>query len=1039
MKEKIIDFFNGIFAYEQAMLKTEPEELVLAADPGEELQGSFVISSCDERRIKGILHTRIPGLELKNSSFFARAARMEYSYRSRCLREGETEEGSIWMETSAGEYELPVRIRIKGGSAKPPEEGALPKLRQPEEPELPKTHAMGKGRSDEWKSKRLQEKALAEFQVILERERRNGCGKEEADARLRTLTDQLLEADAESPAYPLLDAYVMLREGRTEEAGWILGKYEKTRLFQQKNMRIRALFLYVKTLAAKNADARSSGIAQLQKIYLKRPEDWMVTAFLLELDPKFRERSRTCYKVLERQFRAGTRSRLLYQEAWELLKKDMALFARLDTFTMQVFGWAASYGFLTAEAAQAVAGQASRLKSWSPLASRLLKACYQANPSRETAGAVCSIYIRGHRTDEEAFVWYQKGVELDARITNLYEYFIYALPENYSQLLPRQVLLYFHYHNTLTNWQKTIFYCNLVKYGTPGDPVYEEHRRLLQEFLYMQLKERRLSESLAWLYEKCLMVETLEDDLLEALADLLFLRKLTCADTRIWQVEVGYEQLEERFVVPLAGGSAYIPVYTPGADIVLVDEHGNRYRKNVPYNLKRIMIEPSFLQVCMTKLKNHLGLNLYQLDGNGTHRVKKENVDLVWRLAEDSRIRESCRLKLKLELLEYERKQHSPERLDDRLRLEDEEIHMLPREGQASYIEILIQIQMDQEALRLLEETGCTAVEPRILLRLIQRLLAEEQISEERLLPLARQVFAGGIYTERIVRMLAGECRGDTRELLELWKAGERFGLSLPELEEHLIAQALFTERYVNEVFPVFLSMDDRGGDMVIGGAYLNYLSWMDFVRCQEVPEGLFDSLEHHLLWEDRLSEIAALCYLKQLSVLLLLSDVQKRLAGRLMKELTAKHRNFAFMQKLFPCMEEVGRPDDRIVLEYRCNPKHRVILHYVLEYHGKKTFDYVTERLYPVCSGVFVRAFILFYGERLTWFFTETADDGTEISTECRIAENREEHTEGGSRFHWLCRMQRALDHHQDRALRKMMTEYEKLTELTEEKFRVR
>ena len=126
-------------------------------------------------------------------------------------------------------------------------------------------------------------------------------------------------------------------------------------------------------------------------------------------------------------------------------------------------------------------------------------------------------------------------------------------------------------------------------------------------------------------------------------------------------------------------------------------------------------------------------------------------------------------------------------------------------------------------------------------------------------------------------------------------------------------------------------------------------------------------------------------------------------------------------------------------MVEYRCNPGHKVILHYVLEYHGRKTFDYVSERLYPAFEGVFTRAFILFYGERLTWFITETIEDGSEISTECRTLENQAEQTEGEDRYSRLCRMQQALDHRQECALAQMMEEYEELAKVAEERFRVR
>lgn len=1037
MKEKIIDFFNGIFTWDQPRLRTDPKEIVFELNPGESAEGSFVVASEDERRIKGLLYTRIPGLTLKGDSFFARAARVEYRYTPGTMREGETLEDVIWLETSAGEYPLPVKVHIKGGAAEEEEDEPLPVVLA-KEAEL-QVYRTGDGQSGKWKERRRKESAIAQIQRVVEEEGRGACTGQEAAERLRKLADILTEAEPESAVYLLLDVWVMLREGRKKEAGWILKKYEKTRLLQSKELSVRAMFLYVNSLFSEDENVTASAVSQLQKIYRSSPENWLITKFLLELDPQLKKNNRTRYQVLERQFRAGTRNRLLYQEAFSLLEKDMALFARLDPFSVQAFGWAASRGLLTMEAADAVAVQATRIRKWSPLAARLLKTCYEIHPSRETAGAVCLIYIRGHRTDAEAFGWYEKGVEREAKITNLYEYFIYALPEDYPRLIPRPVLLYFHYHNTLTGQQKTKVYCNLVRYGTPGDPVLEEHRRLLQEFLLEQLKERRLNDSLAWLYGRCLLAETLEANLLEALADILFLRKITCTEKRIRQVEVHYEQLADPIRVPLTGESACVPVYTADARILLVDEQGNRHQKTVPYEMKRMMIEPQFLQLCMRKLKGHLGLNLYMLDGKERHQAGEDNLSLIWELLEDGRIRESYRQQLKLELLEYELEHNKEEQPDERLLYSDAEVLELPGRTQALYIENLIRMRQDKDALRLLWKSGCRETEAGLLLCLVERLLTEGSAPRNVLRSLAGQAFKKGMYTEQTVALLTEENMGNTAELLELWKAGAQFSLSLPELEEQIVVQALFTEQYVCEVFPVFLSMDDRGGRSVIGGAYLNYISWLDFVKGKEVPEDVFDCLEQHLLWEDRFSDTMVLAYLRHLSVLVLLSDGQKRLAGRLLRELPSKNRQFAFMKTLSCYMGEKGRPSDYTTVEYRCNPKHKVILHYVLEYHGKKSFDYVTERLYPVCGGIFIRPFILFYGERLTWFVTETAEDGTESSTECRTVENREEHEEGTSRYSRLCCMQRALDHRQERTLKRMMADYEELTELTEEKFCVR
>ena len=1036
MKEKIIDFSNGIFTYEQVRLRTEPEALYLRSEEGRTVKGSFIINSLDERRVKGVLYTELPGLRFQKTAFFGRASRIEYEYHPDDLMPGENCEAEILLVSNAGEYHIPVKA-----------EYAIPEVREEEEIPLPKEEPsgqavdqpcrMGGGRREEWKTKRELEKQTAELFQLLEQERRGAISEKRATEQYRALTGRLAALSPDLSFGPVLDAWVMLREDRREEAGWLLRKYEKTRFFQLRDSTVRAFFLYVKDLWKQNGEEEFPSLPQVQKLYQKQPDNWHLVLLLMKMDHRLMENTRMSYKLLERQFRAGARNRLIYQAGFELLKKDPALFSTLDPFALQIFAWASAHGFLTPEMALMAAGQAGSVRRWSLLSMKLLKACYQTVPCRETVGAVCAAYIRGQRTDQEAFVWYQKGVELDARITNLYEYFMYALPDDYNRLLPRQVILYFDYHNTLTGKQKTAFYCNLVRYGGLEDPETEKLGRKLQEYLLEQLKGRRINEQLAWLYGRCLLTDTLDQESLYALADLLLIRKLTCTDRRIRQVEVSYSQLKQVTTVPVSGGSALIPVYTPNARIVLLDEQGRRYEKTVSYDLKRLLIEPKFLQVCIQKLTGHTGLNLYRLDGNGSHRLSGENVETALALLSSGELSMDYERQLKLEYLQYERKHRRLETLSEAFFIKDAE--KLSGEEQGAYIEILILLSRDREAWDLLRRVQCHTVEPRILMKLILRLKEEETADRVELLPWIRELFRKGICTEWTVSVLAEFCEGSIDDLLAVWKAAEQFELVFPHLEEQLLGQALFTESRIEEVFPVFQSMDDRGGDPVLISAFLNYVSWLDFVKEEPVPEGLFDSLETHLIWEDHLARVADLSYLKQLSALLLLTDSQKRLVKRLLGQPWLERRRFSFLSSLASYAEDPLSMKDYMTVEYRCNPEHRVVLHYVLEYHGKKNFDYMTEQLYPVCGGVFTRAFILFYGERLTWFFTEEKPDGTEVSTACRTFENREEHPEGVGRYERLCRMQKSLDYRQERPLKRMMREYDALSEMVAEQFRKR
>lgn len=198
---------------------------------------------------------------------------------------------------------------------------------------------------------------------------------------------------------------------------------------------------------------------------------------------------------------------------------------------------------------------------------------------------------------------------------------------------------------------------------------------------------------------------------------------------------------------------------------------------------------------------------------------------------------------LKLEYLQYERKHRRLETLSEAFFIKDAE--KLSGKEQGVYIEILILLSRDREAWDLLRRVQCHTVEPRILMKLILRLKEEETADRVELLPWIRELFRKGICTEWTVSVLAEFCEGSMDDLLAVWKAAEQFELVFPHLEEQLLGQALFTESRIEEVFPVFQSMDDRGGDPVLISAFLNYVSWLDFVKEEPVPEDCLTVWRH--------------------------------------------------------------------------------------------------------------------------------------------------------------------------------------------------
>ena len=668
------------------------------------------------------------------------------------------------------------------------------------------------------------------------------------------------------------------------------------------------------------------------------------------------------------------------------------------------------------------------LKSRQPTASQLarLKKAYHRYGGQEMLGGICSILIKAGRTDEESFFWYQRGVRMELKITNLYEYFMMSVPESFEEQLPRNLLLYFHMENTLNNKQKAFLYANIIRYQEKTSDIYRQYEREIQSFMLEQLLERRLSENLALIYERFLVEELLTIDFAEALADIMFLRQLTCTDPRIRQVQVLYEPLQRRITVPLSGGKALVPIYTPGAVILLVDEQGNCYTSSVPYSMQRLLKEQRYVERCRELLRYHQGLYLHLCDGASRyHVITRENVENYKRILKINGLTARYKQEVRQEILQYYYANHELEELDREFFV-TETTYMMPKD-RARFTEILILRGLYEEAWRMVKNHGYSMVRVKLLIKLAAWAIRELEYEEDEfLLKLCLYVFQSHKYNESILEYLAGYYYGSRGVMEAIWRAGEEFELDVFDLEERLLSQMLFTGQFSDNAFAIFQDYHRLGGRGVVSRAYLTWLAHEDFVLGEQVPERTYDYIEQGIAWEENLADVCGLAYLKHLSERPQLAEHQRIRAERMTLDYIQRRLRFGFMKDL---LAKVGKPqhlEDKTFVEYRTNPCHKVVIHYVIETPREKQCSYVAERLYPTEVGVFVKEFTLFFGERLTWFVTETLEDGTESSTPDRsITEGREEELLTGTKYAAIYEMARSLEERDLGLLEQQMEQY--------------
>jgi hypothetical protein len=267
--------------------------------------------------------------------------------------------------------------------------------------------------------------------------------------------------------------------------------------------------------------------------------------------------------------------------------------------------------------------------------------------------------------------------------------------------------------------------------------------------------------------------------------------------------------------------------------------------------------------------------------------------------------------------------------------------------------------------------------------------------------------------------------------MIALWKQAKALELPVPDLEENVLFQALYAESHMGEMQEIYDSYMTRGRDKMLMEAYLNYWSHAYMLEQPQVPEQLFAYLAYGFAKALPLKESACLAYLKYLSTLPELSEQEHKIQDGLLNRYIRRNMYFGFYRNM----------DARLIIKYQLYDKQFV------EYHGnpgdKVTIFYDIgdgnvhqEEMIEMYEGIFVKQFVLFFGDRITYEFrNETlSEEASAVGGELVMSDVLE--MGHGDRFDLLNQMQGAVLYEETEPLAACMKTYQGLDEVTKSLF---
>ncbi|MBR2275686.1 MAG: hypothetical protein IJ873_06460 [Lachnospiraceae bacterium] len=851
------------------------------------------------------------------------------------------------------------------------------------------------------------------------------------------IVERMNSIDEKNPASRLYQAQLLLMEDRGPEAKWILEHIEREMKIRERGDEYYSYYQYLVALYNRNEDYIDKIAQSISNIY-KNTGKFRILWLLMYLDAELSNNGQLKLSVIKEQFQKGCKSPLLYIEAYNCYVLKPELLTELSEFELSVIYFALKNHKYDREVIVELLALADKVRNAPPLLLRVLITAAAMEEEPETLRVLCALLIKDNKTEAKYFPWYQKGVDAELKITKLYEYYMYSIPFDHRVAIPKQVILYFGFQNHLSDERMAFLYANLIRHRGRHTELYESNLDRMREFAVNQIEQERMSRDLMILYNHVLHLAMITPKLSKHFIRILFSYEIAVPDEDITGVVLIEEELKGERRYPVEYGYAYPVVFSKSYTVFLEDKKGRRTLED-PIKLHRVMDDTLYLPEIRNFVEDVPGFYLYLCTvRNHFIQVSAENVEYCRFLVDSEEILEPCKADIRMGFMKYYYDNGNFTTLDEYLT--GIPVALLKASERAEYIDYLIRRGMYERAYETITIYGAEELPAKTCVRICSHMIAvHDDIDDPRLVKFAGYAFENGKYDLLTLKYLIENFKGLTKELRNLWRAAKRFDVDSYFLIESLLTQMMFTKTTIGEADEVFTEYAAKSSASRVELAYLSYQAYEYFAKDRLLGDTLFTHMIKNYQLGEEINDAVKLALLKHFS------EEENAVTPRISEMLCSflidfLHRNiyYNFFKEYRNILPELSSYEDKTIIEYRTNPAHRVILHYLLEDSEAHNDQYVTEEMRCLFGGVFVKEFVLFFGESLQYYIMEEENGEEKLTFSNSVGISETISGDDSSRYHMLNDMAVARNMHDYDTFLRLIEEYSEKDYFTEKAFSV-
>ena len=832
--------------------------------------------------------------------------------------------------------------------------------------------------------------------------------------------------------YELMKAQAFIINRQRQEAKWILDDFKHTN--PDKKAPIWGYYLYLMTLLEREPSYIDNMTHEVELIFYENPDSVLLFWVLLFLRDQYFDDSAGKLKDIKYWVLRGCSSPYLYIEAYYLISQDPYLIKELSVFELRILSWAVKKKALTKELAGAIFEAVDLAGGFDNRVYELLTAAYEICPEAEYVGIICSYLIKGHKNDTCFHKWFELGIENKLRLTGLYESYLITMDDRQISPVPKIIQMYFSFDNKLPYRKLAVLYNNIIAAKETEPEVYHKYRKAMGRFAMDQAQLRHIDDNLAVLYEDMLELGFINEELSAAFSDIIYTHKLIVFDKRIVRAIIYQNEMKEPQIVPVTDQCAYFELFSNDYVILFEDSRGYRYVKSISYRLQRLMDAEKYLDRCISLspdrpqyiVSHFKNVRDYSDFTKGDLKLFKpvfysESFSDSYKAVMGYRILKYCQLH------DYE----------DYVRpfLQSIDFDILQKDARKYLIDMLVSNRLYEKAYDMAMEYGIDMLAAASQVVLCENALKVQHVDDDFMVQLAISAFKTGKYSDLVLKYLCENYTGPTDELINLWHAADKFSISSMKLDERILEQGIYTQIEPEKISDIFMEYYKRAGNEKLILAYISLVAhgYLHSGGCK--ADFIFDIIEKRFIGNRTLNDACQLALLKHFAEKTDITQAELEIEDTLLKYYIYNNMYFDFFARLDYRLLKKYFIYDKAFLQYESTPGAHVVLHYSRDEDGE---EFNSEDMVEMYDGIYVKAFVIFFGELIRYYITEEHDNSIEVKESNRLTCSNIPGDNDHSRYNLINEMIISDTLSDETTLKSNIDEYKRLDAATKQLFKL-